>query len=48
MMLPATLDLLPVPDAGRKAIAIVRWPLLVGIAMLALAICTETRRIVWR
>jgi membrane protein len=37
-VLPATLDLLPVSGMARETIALVRWPLLVGIVMLALAI----------
>ena len=37
-VLPATLDLLPVSGTTREAIALVRWPLLVGIVMLGLAI----------
>jgi membrane protein len=37
-ILPAILDLLPLPGTGRQAIELVRWPLLIGIVMLALAI----------
>jgi membrane protein len=37
-ILPAILDLLPLPGTGREAIELVRWPLLIGIVMLALAI----------
>ena len=37
-VVPAILDLLPVSGMARETIALVRWPLLVGIAMLALAI----------
>ncbi len=36
--LPAALDLLPVPPAWQGPITLLRWPLLAGIAILALAI----------
>ncbi len=37
-VLPAALAFLPVPDAWGDVIALVRWPILAGIVMLALAI----------
>ena len=37
-ILPVTLDLLLLPGTGREAIALMRWPLLIGIVLLALAI----------
>lgn len=36
-VLPAALDLLPVPAAWRGPITLLRWPLLSGLAILALA-----------
>jgi len=37
-VLPAALDLLPVPESWRDVITLVRWPVLAGIVMLTLAI----------
>jgi len=37
-VLPAALALLPVPDAWGDVIALVRWPILAGIVIVALAI----------
>lgn len=37
-VLPAAIAFLPVPKAWRGVIALVRWPILAGIALLALAI----------
>lgn len=37
-VLPAALALLPVPDAWGEGLGLVRWPLLAGIVILALAI----------
>jgi membrane protein len=37
-VLPAAIAFLPVPDAWGGVLALVRWPLLAGIALLALAI----------
>jgi membrane protein len=37
-VLPAILDFLPLPGTGREAIELMRWPLLIGTVMLALAI----------
>jgi membrane protein len=37
-VLPAALDLLPVPEAWHDVITLVRWPVLAGIVMLTLAI----------
>ncbi len=37
-VLPAVLALLPVPEAWGAVIALVRWPLLAGISIIALAI----------
>jgi membrane protein len=37
-VLPAALALLPVPDAWGDVLGLVRWPILAGIVILALAI----------
>jgi membrane protein len=37
-VLPAALAFLPVPDAWGDVIALIRWPILVGIVIIALAI----------
>jgi membrane protein len=37
-VLPAALALLPVPDAWGQMLGLVRWPMLAGIAILALAV----------
>lgn len=37
-VLPAALRLLPLPEAWTDAIALVRWPILAGIVLIALAI----------
>jgi membrane protein len=37
-VLPAVIDLLPVPQGWRHTIAFVRWPILAGLTMVALAV----------
>jgi membrane protein len=37
-VLPAALNLLPLPEAWTDAIALVRWPILAGIVLITLAI----------